>query len=351
MNKTTKGYSLLEHQLFDECRAMAQYALSHGLSVPVSLMDTLRNYDEGQTQGVDNDPPFGASMEPDGGEHKTMAAAEAKHRLNPSPRDLIALHCCLAAIIKPVKPRMAVEIFAHANSRKLFKFLGSVPLIRHMMFISFLSLVGMFCVSVSPQVNGDPNHFMLLHNHGFSLWLNELFLLFAASIGASFNALFVADKYAREGVWNPAYETSYWIRYILGILSGAMLATLIPIEEFNKTANTVSINGFGAPMLALAGGFSSNTVYHILSRLTEVLESLVNGGYKEKIAISEKAGQARLAEQMARERITISARLSKLQARFGAGEVPDEFRLELESLQKDLLAARFSEEIPGEPEK
>ena len=352
-----QGYSLLERQLFNECRAMAQYALSQGLTVPLSLLEVLKSHGDDRLGGIfESMPDDNAASEKikrdriAQADDDAEAMTESIRYASPSGRDMIRLHSCLARIISPVKPDAAIMMASHTGSRKLFNFLGAVPLIRQMILISFLSLVGMFVVSISPLVNGDPNNFSLLHNNGYSLGLNELFLLFAASIGAAFNALFVADKYARNGLWNTSYETSYWIRYILGLLSGAMLATLIPIEQIDTSTRTGSMNGFGAPILALAGGFSSNMVYLILSRLTETMESLASGGFKEKIAIHEKTSSLRVGEQTARERMMISARLMKLHAQLGASVDQDALRQELDRIQRGLLAPGTSEIFVDEHE-
>jgi hypothetical protein len=37
-----------------------------------------------------------------------------------------------------------------------------------------------------------------------------------AGLGACFAALFLANRYIAEGTFDPKYESSYWIRFILG---------------------------------------------------------------------------------------------------------------------------------------
>lgn len=344
----SQSHSALEQQLLDECRAMAQYALSQGLPIPALLADKLENYD-GQASGRASENAEIPSATDNGAVFTTALAASppptnlSKHH---SLQSLILLHSRLARIIAPVKPHVAVIMVDHTSSRKFFKFLGPIPLIQHMMLISILSLAGMFAAGLSDAVDGNPKNFSLLLNNGESLLFNELFLLFAASIGASFNALFVADNYAREGVWNPSYETSYWIRYVLGLLSGTILATLVPIETIDPTTNAGSLNGFGGPILALLGGFSSNVVYRILARLAENLESLVSGGAKEKIAAQEKTANLRVIEQTARERMLVSARLAKLQSQLHASADPNLLKEELDRLQHELLAPRPEDDFP-----
>jgi len=56
-----------------------------------------------------------------------------------------------------------------------------------------------------PKVNGSPDGFSLLKNSGMDLLLNELFLLSAAGIGASFSNLFQANLFVRNGTFDPVY--------------------------------------------------------------------------------------------------------------------------------------------------
>lgn len=345
-----RNFSPLEKQLLDECRAMLHYALSQGLAFPSSLASVLETYDGRPALEKPGHYPL-LGVETDTGGSAPDIPAPLTYKNQPL-HDLVVLHSRLAKIIEPVKPHAAVMMASHMSSRTLLKFLGPVPLIRHMMIISILSLVGMFGISLSEAVNGDPRHFSLLQNDGVSLFVNELFLLSAASIGASFNALFVADGYARDGVWNPAYETSYWIRYVLGVLSGAMLATLVPIEQIDPASagGAGSLNGFGGPMLALVGGFSSNVVYRILARLSETLDAMVSGGVKEKLAAQEKTSNLRIVEKTSRDRIMISARLAKLQSQLDTHGDPKRLREEFERIQHELLSPESTDglfDIPG----
>lgn len=342
-NKPNPSYSQLEQQIMDECSAMAQYALSQGLGLPIYILEILRNPYAEQLIKPADDTAADAKLTPDT-LSETAEVLQSGCMQAISGRNIIHLHASLTQIIKPVKPHVACMITAHTHSRKLFKFMGSVPLIRQMMFISLLSLIGLFAVSLSPSVNSNPDNFSLLQNSGYSLWINEMFLLFGASIGASFNALFIADKYAREGIWNPSFESSYWIRYILGLLSGSMLATLIPIEDIHSNIGRGSMNGFGSPVLALAGGFSSKMVYHVLIRLTETLESLVNGGTREKITVQDNSADNRLNAAAANEKMMLSARLTKIQSQLSTEPDSNALRQELESLQSELQANRPQEE-------
>ena len=55
---------------------------------------------------------------------------------------------------------------------------------------------------------------------GHVLLYNLLFLIAAAGLGASFQALFQANRYVVAGTFDPKYESSYWIRFVLGLIAG-----------------------------------------------------------------------------------------------------------------------------------
>lgn len=97
------------------------------------------------------------------------------------------------------------------------------------------------------------------------------FLLSAAGIGASFQALFTAQRYVEQACYEPRYDASYWIRIVLGLVAGLLLSVLIPVE-----VQSTSSGAFAKPVLALLGGFSATLVYRILQRLVDTVDGLFN---------------------------------------------------------------------------
>lgn len=318
-----KGFALKD-QLVRECQAMAQHAFANGLKVPPEIVKVLQAY---PVQGVGEQ-----GVEPAKGQDAPDDAVE----------QLAPIHGRLAEIVAPAKPRSILLLITEGARGKVWRFLGPVPLIRRMMGIAILSLIALVGISVSPSVNGNPENFSLLENDGISLLLNQLFLLSAAAMGASFAALFQANQYIQEGTFDPVYESSYWIRFVLGLLAGTMLGSLIPIESYVGTpsegaAAGGSLQGLGRPLLALLGGFSAGLVYRILNRLIAAVEALVRGETRDIVAAQEQAAKARLAEQSIQNRLHLLTMLGKLESQIAGSVDPELLRKELEKIQAELI--------------
>ena len=109
------------------------------------------------------------------------------------------------------------------------------------------------------------------------LLINELYFLSAAGIGASFFILFKISHYIVNNKYNPKYESYYWIRFLLGLIAGLILASLIPEIPLIPEEDL----SLARPALALLGGFSTVGVYSIL----ESLMNMVKSNVEEKIDI------------------------------------------------------------------
>ncbi|SMF42809.1 hypothetical protein SAMN06296036_11323 [Pseudobacteriovorax antillogorgiicola] len=196
---------------------------------------------------------------------------------------LTEMHNYLSELVAPATPRF-IQILQGHQSFSMLSVLGSIPLIRKIMCFSMICLAGFIAISLSPDVNGSPSNYSLFENSGVNLLLNELFLIFAAGIGASFAALFKANRYLEKGTFDPIYGNSYWLRIILGIVSGTLLGMLAPVEDFEHLGASMigppnlnkTFNGIGRPLLAIAGGFSAALVYKILDRVVSFLDTLID---------------------------------------------------------------------------
>lgn len=346
MDRTTtsdSGTLSVTREILWECRAMVLHAMSSGLTVPGGLVQGL------EAIVGDDEADARTSARRTEAEETTEFSAEAPHsRVRNLPSavayQIAQIHGQLSKIIAPAKPRTVLLLERETARGGFLKFLGPVPLIRRMMVTSVISLVALIAVSLSPEVDGAPGRFSLLVNSGTSLLLNELFLLSAAGIGASFYNLFQANRFVREGTFDPVYESSYWIRFVLGLMAGMMLASLIPIdsatagEAMGLDADAASsVTGLEKPMFALLGGFSASVVYRILSRLVAAVESIVKGDTRDIQAAQEASSKALAAEQEVQNRLALASRLTKLQQQIQSADVPQELKRELERIQNDLL--------------
>jgi hypothetical protein len=293
----------LREQLVKESSAMAKHAFTSGLVVPGGITQVLERY---AAEILD----------------KTKELSELK--------PLITVHERLARIVEPAKPRTILLMEEESLKPGLFKFLGAVPFIRRMMIAAIVSLVLFIAISLSSHINNEPDTWNLFMSEGWPLLLKEMFLLCAAGLGASFTALFRANRYIVEGTFDPKYESSYWIRFILGIISGMLLATLIPIEESMKA-------DFGKPLLAMLGGFSADLVYRIISRLIETLESLFRGDTKTLVNAKSEQAKVKLAEEESKNRFKAASNLMKIQQEINADSKPEEIKNKMNKLMDNMV--------------
>jgi hypothetical protein len=182
-------------------------------------------------------------------------------------QELSAVHDLLSAAIAPSTPRAVLLLDPICAKKSTFSWLSSVPLLRHLMFVAFFSLVMFILLSLSPLISADGGN--IYKSHGLPLLVNLLFFVSASALGACFSALFQANEYIISGIFDPKFETSYWIRLLVGIMAGLILASLIPIED------PTTLNGLGKPTLALLGGFSASLVHRILNLFVGSIEGVV----------------------------------------------------------------------------
>jgi hypothetical protein len=296
-----KELSIREH-LIRECDAMAKYAFASGLSVPGPLMESLEATKNMQSGGINK---------------------------------LTSVHERLAQIVAPATPRTILLLHTESEKEGVLNFLGPVPLIRRMMLASILSLIMFVTLSLSPDVSRTGGG--ILDSSGMELLLNELFYLSAAGLGASFGALFMANRYITEGTFDPKYESSYWIRFALGLIAGIILAEVITL------VSDLEGGGLAKPALAMVGGFSAALVYRILNRLVETIESLFRGETREIIASKEQAAKTRYEDQLSQSRLKTATNLIHLQQQLDSGN-PEQVKQNIKKILNELMPAGIYEE-------
>jgi len=269
----------LEKQVLLGAEAMARYALASGLRVPAAVVDTVRRADTTYRHTPDEEiPEFDA---------------------------LLRAHAELVRIVAPATPRTILLVSEGRRSR--LSMLGPVRLVRQMLIAVVVLLVSFVLLAMSPDVNarsGDP-----LTSSGWALLVNELFFIALGGLGAAFSALFTAYRYISEGTYDPKYESTYWLRFILGLMAGLLLPALIPIGGGADDSTLTK------PLLALLGGFSAAMLYRVLERLVTTVESLVQGDSRELRAAERQAVTARAVADAGRERLAVAAELRRLQDR------------------------------------
>jgi hypothetical protein len=257
---------------------MVRYALASGLTVPGPVADIV---------------------------HRAASGGEA-----PDVGQLTRAHNELVRIVAPATPRTILVI--SEGRRSALSMLGPVRLVRQMLVVVIVLLIAFLLLASSQDVNETSGDFF--HSSGVPVLVNGLFYLVAGGLGAAFSALFTAQRYIKDGVYDPKYESTYWLRFILGLMAGLLLPALVPLAGDGEAVTR--------PLLALLGGFSASVLYRVLERLVTTVETLVRTDPRQLRAVEQEVMAARTSEQTAVERFALVGDLRRLQDQARAGGDP-----------------------------
>jgi uncharacterized membrane protein YeaQ/YmgE (transglycosylase-associated protein family) len=224
--------AVLHDQLRTELYAMTRHALADGMPMPGGVVEGLTAEDD--ERGI---------------------------------AWLVDAHRRMAAVVAPATPGSLALLDSERDVPGLWGVLGPVRLVRLLLVGSGVFLAVFIAASLSPAVHvgsGD-----IFTSSGPTLLINEVFLLAAAGMGASFAALFRVNRYIANGTFDQTYEASYLVQVVLGLIAGMVLSSLIPAEGSGTFSDRA--------LLALLGGFSASVVHRVLVRLVDTVESLVAG--------------------------------------------------------------------------
>lgn len=311
------GGSTLRQQLFLESRAMAEFALAHGKGVPAAVLKSVEAFERELT-----------ARPPEEGETPPELALDA----------LVEAHDTLAQRVAPASPRTILLLHAEQRRSHWLKFLGPVGLVRQMMLLAILCLVLFVVFSLSEDVNVQGGY-IYSSDGGMPLLINLLFFLASAGMGASFAALYTANRYITQGTFDPAYYSSYWIRFLLGLIAGLVMSVVVSDKALQGGGHLLT-EGIVRPLLAILGGFSADLVYTLLNRLVETLKSLFEGDLRSQVEARNEEARARLEEQAVRSRMRLASELLRLQRELGADPDPEQLQGRLDELLKGLVPER-----------
>ncbi|HEY0006175.1 MAG TPA: hypothetical protein VGB17_15455 [Pyrinomonadaceae bacterium] len=329
-NSNQGSTSMLLKQLIHDTEVMAKYALSSGLAVPPSVIQTLEMFaaqsqqDEHETGSAEADLSISAGAGSINGAARAEVSQDALKRL-------VLAHERLSKIVAPATPRTLGYLDQERNKKRVGKFLGSVGLVRIIMLLAFGFLLAFILLSLSPAINDDAGGGDIYKSAGWSLLIFELFFLSAAGIGASFAALFEANSYIVKGIFDPRYRSSYWIKIAIGVIAGFILAQLIPLKASEQAIQLQK------PTLAMIGGFSGTVVYRILRRLIESVESFVRGEPQDILAAQGQMAKAQAAEERNLDRLKVTALLLNLRNQLGNGDNAKHLEGKIDALLAEYL--------------
>jgi hypothetical protein len=281
----------LRRQLLLESDAMARYAFSAGLKVPTEVLQSL------QILGAPKGEQGAAT---------------------PSLAELAGLHGQLSTVVAPCLPR-TIYLLHHDRAQKSWlSMLGPLPTVRRLMITALFFTLMFVLISLSRHINVVTMGLDIYRMDGLVLLTVLVFLMSAAGMGATFNALFTAHSCIANGTYDPRFESSFWSQIGLGVIAGLVISQIVPLgqealriptldetydvkEIMGDTKVTQGLTEAGAiiskPVLALVGGFSSTMVYTVLQRLVTALESLFKSQGAESRAEREKMVRDIIAQQ------------------------------------------------------
>lgn len=281
-NKNKKSTDNLTNYLLEECYAMVKHLSADGKDIPKSAVSILED-------DLDND-------------HSQI-----------NEQEIISLHKSLSKKISPARPKTVWLLYKESQVKNWYSFLGPVGLIRRLMILSLISLTLFIFLSLSSEINFDNIKNGIYEQNGVVLFIVLSFYLTSASLGASFSNLFQANKYIINNTFDTKYESSYWIRYVLGIIAGILLAVIIPMPETSSSSSDTQLLIISRPVLAMLGGFSASLVYRILFRMVTAVESLFIGKSKENDRKLLSEIQTRKDIELENEQLRILNKLLTLQ--------------------------------------
>jgi hypothetical protein len=326
----------LREQLVRESIAMAKYAFASAKAVSGNIIQIIEHFanDVGILDIAQEDIKGLTAQQKD--DEKTSSeyiGQEGKLTI----KTLIIAHERLTRIVEPATPRTILLMDQEKRRKGKLAFLGPVPFIRRMMMAAIICLLLFITISLSPDINNEPDAWNLYKLDGLALLLKELFLICSAGLGASFTALFRANRFIVEGTFDPKHESSYWIRFTLGLIAGMLLATLIPIEEMQVD--------YGKPLMAMLGGFSVDLVYRIINRLLETLESLFRGDTKTLVKTKGEQAKLKMTEEESKNRFKAASNIMKIQQEIDSGMKPEEVKQKMGKLMDNLVQIDSEEDL------
>ncbi|MCW5212893.1 hypothetical protein VU04_08275, partial [Desulfobulbus sp. TB] len=171
---------------------------------------------------------------------------------------------------------------------------------------------------------------------GIPAAINLLFFLSAAALGASFSALYTANTFITNGTFDPTYSASYWIRLMLGLISGLILPLLVSSDAVQGGSSFLKPELIG-PLLALLGGFSADLFFTFLNRMVETIKSLFTGSAKAMVASKAQEARIKLEGTALRGRMELAGDLLKMQQELGKISDPEQMQEHLNNMIGSLL--------------
>ena len=278
----------LWEQMARECEAMVQHALSTGRTIPLEVVEQL----DRALSGTDSAVSVSTSGRPSIGElPREEAIVGGAPAVETSPlASLSVAHGALAQIVAPATPGTLLLLADARATPPLLYALGPLPIGRQMLGLAILSLFMLLGIALSEEVNAVNMSKTMLTLAGYSLLIKEAYLFSAASLGSCFQNLQRINVVISDGTYDPKFQSTYWTRWAMGVISGIIISQLIYVFILHGTTGAAALPPtIGQPLLALLGGYSVDLVQGILRHTIDTLSSFFRGSRDG--AVDDQAGE------------------------------------------------------------
>lgn len=300
----------LRQYLLEECFAMVKHLSAYGKEIPIDAGLILKS------------------------DEQDLGSLEM------SEQEILLLHRSLSKKIAPASPKTVRLLCKESQKKRWLNFLGPVGLVRRLMVAAIISLVIFITTSLTKEINISSVESGIYTQSGLSLLIVMIFYLASSSLGASFSNLFEANQYILKNTYDPKYESSYWIRYVLGIIAGIMLAVVIPVPTDSTSpetkSNMATLADASRPLLAMLGGFSASLVYRILFRLVYAVESIFIGKQSDETERKLSDLQKSNDIESGNEQQQFVNKLLQLQASVNHGKSTAEIEAEVQKMISEI---------------
>ena len=248
-----------------ECEAMLQHALDKGKQIPP---ETVERAGRALIAGP------------------ATAIAEAGQFA-----ELTILHNELSALIAPATGRTLVLLDRERGSHPFLYMFGPVRLVRQMLAFAVFSLLATCLLSTLDMVDVDNVAQGWFGLSGLTAICVLAFLLAVAGLGAAFSNLSTINRYIEHANFDPTFEGSYWVRIVLGLISGVVLGEILFDLVIKNAAHATGIAPAGERIvLAFLGGFATAPVQRLLTNLSDAVGTLLHG--RQQAAAAPRPGPA-----------------------------------------------------------
>ena len=212
--------------------------------------------------------------------------------------ELTILHNELSALIQPASGRTLVLLDQEHKAHPFLYVFGPVRLVRQMLAFAVFALLATRLLRTLDAVDVDHVAQGWFGLSGFTALCVLGFLLSVAGLGAAFSNLSTISRYIDHANYDPTFEGSYWVRVVLGLISGVVLGEILFDLVIKNAASASGIAPAGERIvLAFLGGFATAPVQRLLTNLSDAIGTLLHGRQQSALAQRPAAASQRSGDQ------------------------------------------------------